>query len=249
MKLSWEIDKDDVGRVKEFYDSQKEKTFVLNRIDRNVRKKIHEFCEETFWEAMLSCLLTTQQRSGPDSAVTRFICTTPFPLKYPNCRKSRDLKAFAERVITTFGGIRRAKTLSGEIDYNFRWLEKGGWDVIRKMVSELKQNQKPDAERQSATIIMESLKGFGPKQSRNLLQSLGLTRYETPIDSRIIRWLNQFGFPIKLSATSLSDPNYYNFVSDGFQKICEASGIYPCVMDAAIFASTDPEWPKDKLIW
>ena len=96
----------------------------------------------------------------------------------------------------------------------------------------------------SATIIMGSLKGFGPKQSRNLLQALGLTRYEIPIDSRITKWLNHFGFPIKLSAAALADPNYYNFVLDGFQKLCEAADIYPCVMDAAIFASSDTDWPK-----
>src|SRR3712207_8726784 len=38
--------------------------------------------------------------------------------------------------------------------------------------------------------IDDSLKGFGPKQSRNLLQGLGLTRYEIPIDIRITRWFN-----------------------------------------------------------
>ena len=33
--------------------------------------------------------------------------------------------------------------------------------------------------------MSERLAGFGPKQARNLLQGLGLTRYEIPIDSRI----------------------------------------------------------------
>jgi hypothetical protein len=54
---------------------------------------------------------------------------------------------------------------------------------------------------------------------------------------------------MKLSATALADRNYYNFVLDGFQKICEACDIYPCVMDAAIFSSFDEEWPEDKLVW
>jgi hypothetical protein len=35
-----------------------------------------------------------------------------------------------------------------------------------------------------AGYIQETFEGFGPKQSRNLLQALGLTRYEIPIDIR-----------------------------------------------------------------
>ena len=83
-------------------------------------------------------------------------------------------------------------------------------------------------------------KGFGPKQSRNLLQALGLTRYEIPIDSRIIKWLNgSISFPVKLTATALSDRNYYQFVCEGFQQLSAACGIYPCILDAAVFASYD----------
>ncbi len=86
-----------------------------------------------------------------------------------------------------------------------------------------------------------NLSGFGPKKARNLLQELGLTIYEIPIDSRITKWLNKFGFPFKLSSTALSDRNYYNMILDGFQRVCEETGIYPCVLDAAIFASFDQE--------
>jgi len=120
---------------------------------------------------------------------------------------------------------------------------------MQALVDDMTNNQTPDTERKSADIIIDHLKGFGPKESRNLLQSLGLTRYEIPVDSRITKWLTEFGFPIKLSATALADKNYYNFVLDGFQKICAASGIFPCVMDAAIFSSFDEEWSKDKLVW
>lgn len=81
-----------------------------------------------------------------------------------------------------------------------------------------------------------------------MLQSLGLTRFEIPLDSRIIKWLTTYGFPIKLSSLALSDKNYYNFVLNGFQKICEVCEIYPCAMDAAIFSSFDEEWPEDKLV-
>ena len=87
-----------------------------------------------------------------------------------------------------------------------------------------------------AEYVRETFAGFGPKQSRNLLQALNLTRHEIPIDSRIIGWLNKFGFPVRLHAAALSDINYYNFVSDGVQQLCAKSGVLPCVLDAAIFS-------------
>jgi hypothetical protein len=249
MRIVWQIDASDAEKIKRFYDAQKEKAFVRNRIDRNINKMIPGFSQDRFWEAAVSCLLTTQQRSGPDSAVTRFICTKPFPLNYAECKKAETLKVFAEDVITRFGGIRRAITLGQQIDQNFRWLESGGWDVAKRTVEDLEKNQTRDVEAKAADVIMDNLKGFGPKQARNLLQALGLTKYEIPVDSRITKWLNEFGFPVKLSAAALADPNYYNFVLDGFQKLCESCDIIPCAIDAAIFASSDPDWPEDRLIW
>ena len=94
------------------------------------------------------------------------------------------------------------------------------------------------------------MKGFGPKQSRNLLQSLGLTKYETPLDSRVINWLNDFGFPVKLTGNALSDQNYYHFISDGIRELCSAADLYPCVLDAAMFAQMDDGgWNEENLIW
>jgi hypothetical protein len=53
----------------------------------------------------------------------------------------------------------------------------------------------------------------------------------------VTKWLNEFGFPVHLSAETLSDINYCNFVSDGIQALCARCRLYPCVFDAAIFAS------------
>jgi len=249
MKLLWEIENSDIEKVKFFYDAHKNDTFVKNRIERNINKVLPEVSRSIFWEAMISCLITTQQRSGPGSAVTKFICTKPFPLDYSLCDATGRLDILVEETITDFGGLRRGKTIGEEIQHNYTWLEDRGWQIIFEIIHDLMSNQNVTTERKSAEIIIDKLKGFGPKQSRNLLQSLGLTKYEIPVDSRITKWLTNFGFPVKLSATALSDSNYYNFVLDGFQKLCEASDIYPCAMDAAIFSSFDEEWPEDRLIW
>jgi len=248
MKLLWQIDDSDIRKVKSFYNVHKDSAFVINRINRNINRNAPSYSNELFWEAMISCLITTQQRSGPNSYVTKFITNKPFPLSYSLCKNAINLKTLIEETLSKFS-LRRNKTIGEEVDSNFMYLENGGWTVINRLAEELINDQNKETERRSAEIIMKHLKGFGPKQSRNLLQSLSFTKYEIPVDSRIIKWLTIFGFPLELSGGALSDKNYYNLVLDGFQKICEASGIYPCLLDAAIFSSFDEEWPEDKLIW
>jgi hypothetical protein len=71
------------------------------------------------------------------------------------------------------------------------------------------------------------------------LQAVGLTRYEIPIDSRIAKWLRKSNFPVPISAILLSDPEYYDFVLDGFQQRSAAADIFPCELDAIIFAQAD----------
>ena len=94
-------------------------------------------------------------------------------------------------------------------------------------------------EREVATYIHETFKGFGPKQSRNLLQELGLTRFEIPIDSRLADWLNEFGFPVELNASVLRSRRRYEIVLDEIQKLCQKANKYPCIFDAAVFALAD----------
>jgi len=249
MKLVWQVEDHDIYKIRVFYDQHKGNNFVQRRYKRNIKRELPEFSNSLFWGAMVSCLLTTQQRSGPESAVTRFISTTPFPLNYEICLKQHNLGKFAETSITEFGGIRRGPTIGDEIQHNFQWLENDGWNTISKIVETLAHGQTAETEMAAAEKIAEHLKGFGPKQARNLLQALGLTKYEIPIDSRITKWMNNIGFPIELSATALSDKNYYSFISEGFRKLCDASDIYPCMLDAAIFSSFDSDWPKDRLVW
>jgi len=250
MEILWKISEKDIKIVSNFYKKHLNNNFVKYRIEKNIKEVCKKFSQNGFWEVMVACLLTTQQRSGPKSYVTKFLCVEPFPLNYNICSKKLDIEKYVERTITNFGGLRRGKTIGQEISINYKWLNENGWIKIDKLFNTLQNNSTSQNERNFAKFIMDNLKGFGPKQSRNLLQGLGITRYEIPIDSRIVRWLNNFGFPIKLSATALSDENYYNFIMDGLQQLCKESDIYPCVLDAVIFSSYDQEeWSIDQLIW
>ena len=242
MRVVWQVEDEDVSRVKGFYNRNKNNDLVVGRREKNVEGSPPKFSRALFWKSIVGCLLTTQQRSGPTSPVSRFNATHPFPLNYTECKRHRNMETFVRRTLADFGGIRRSSKIAEEVQYNFRWLERdGGWHELEEQVEKLRRRRTHKLEISTADFIDENLKGFGPKQARNLLQELGLTRYEVPIDSRITRWLNEFGFPVTLSATALSDRNYYEFVSQGIRELCDACHIYPCLLDAAIFSSYDEQ--------
>lgn len=241
MKLLWQVEDSDIVKTKEFYGKHKDKEFVIERRRMNVERNLPDFTHALLWKDMVSCLMTTQQWWGPDRPVTKFYYSQPFPLNYGLCKQQEEhLEGFVRSKLSSFGGIRFSNKLAREIHHNFQWLEeRGGWSKVDSVIAKLNQSQTQQAEAEAADFIDDNLKGFGPKQARNLLQGLGLTKYEIPIDSRITKWLNNFGFPVRLSATALADRNYYGFVSQGFRTLCEKCDIYPCLLDAAIFTSYD----------
>lgn len=157
--------------------------------------------------------------------------------------------------MSEFSGIRRHNNIANELKVNFDYLEKTQWklfDEIRSVLVEKTEDKTEQIEKEKtyAELIQSNLKGFGPKQARNLLQILGFTVYEIPIDSRIGKWLNEFGFPIKISAIALQDKNYYNLISDGINNLCERANIKPCLFDAAAFIAGDKgKWTKENSIF
>lgn len=256
MRIEWHIDPEDARCIRDLVRLQGERSFVRNRIRKNVNGPVPEFTRDRFWHGMMACLLTTQQRSGPGSAVTRFISTTPFLLRLSACSAQNDVASFVAEIITQFGRLRRANKIGAAAHENLAWLRRGGWTEIQDLAAALLEcrcrgprDADTSVERAAARVVMAKMREFGPKQSRNLWQCLGLTRFEIPIDSRITKWLNSNGFPVRLSAAPLADPDYYEFVMDGVQELCRACDVLPCVLDAAIFASYDQEWPESEWIW
>lgn len=249
MELLWKISDADVQSLRGFMAEYDRDPVVLQRKSRNLASEKPKLPESAFWHALVGSLLSTQQKSGPDSAVARFMRARPFPLRYELCRSHRHVDVFATRVLVEFGGIRRSKIIGTELATNLKTLVEGGlWPEVLRCLNSLGPAALQPQELAAAEFLAYHLVGLGPKQSRNLLQSVGLTRFEVPIDSRFTKWLNKFGFPVRLSATALSDSNYYRFVSQGVQQLCAAGGVFPCVLDAAIFASFDHgRWRDDNL--
>jgi hypothetical protein len=249
MDIQWNINREDIQKVQDFLIKHKN-PFVEKVINRNVLRQNILLDRDSLIRNILMCLVTSQQKSGPNTPVGIFLNRNPFPVNYTLISKDKNIEALVKKILIQNGLTRYINKIPVFFAENFRILENSGWKIFSTAETELMNNGTKEMERNIADQIHEMLKGFGPKQSRNLLQALGLTKYEVPIDSRITSWLNEFGFPIQLSATGLQDKAYYHFVSDGFQALCKQVDVYPCVLDAAIFSSFDNgQWTKENSVY
>jgi hypothetical protein len=248
MKPKWEITEADVKKVQTFVKSMKNDAFVKERHRRNIEAPRPEITKDNVWYVMVGCLLTTQQRSGPGRPVNLFLNQTPFPLRYSICRDKEDVATYVSKTINDFKGIRFETKIGIFSKKNLELLEHGEWQRLLDYVENVKDAFDFKMERDAAHYVDRTFNGFGPKQSRNLLQWLGVSKYEIPVDSRITKWLNKNLLEFKLNAGALANREYYDFVSDGIITLCERAGMYPCVLDAAIFSSFDKGAWNDALI-
>lgn len=247
----------DIQNVQDMVSKYKDRMFVQKRIERNVSGKNPLPSQEEVWRTMAMCLLTTQQRSNPQSPISRLLLEKPFRLSLKRLQAIEDVETFIQKEIKGFGGIRFGPRISEQMNYNLGMLKKDGWDKIGnyllKLNGQRKQSPQPDhhvLEREAARFMSRTFKGFGPKQSRNFWQSLGFTRYEFVLDSRVNKWLRKIGFPIPLTPMSLGDEEFYCFLSDILRDLCVRAKVFPCVLDSAIFSSFDTEeWPEDSPVW
>lgn len=249
MEIVWGIENSDIDRLLTFIQHH-ENPFVEKRISRNVNRQGITLDRNSILKAIIMCLLTTQQRSGPNTPISIFLRQPLFPITIENLNANKKNVEYFVRTILQRNGLNRyINRIPSFFAQNFQHIETSHWEILQ-ILTALNVNSTKLEERRIADNINEVFSGFGPKQSRNFLQSLGLTKYEVPIDSRITSWLNDFGFPVKLSSTALQDKGYYHFVSDGIQELCDRAKIYPCVLDAAIFSSFDNGlWTEENTIY
>ena len=235
----------DVVAVRSLIEQAKASEFFRDRRARNVALPPPEFSRERFWHVLLGCLLTTQQRSTKGSPVNRFLDQTAFPLGLDVCKSEASVRRFVLDAIKTFGGIRRGVTIASQAAKNWKRLDEGLWkeaeewfDLLKKQRSREPQSEARILERKAARWADASFAGLGPKQSRNLWQWLGLTRYEIPLDSRVTKWVNE-NFATKIDTKRLGQLAYYESVLDQIQAICDKAEVLPCELDAAAFDYED----------
>lgn len=256
--IGWTFEASEISSVEEIVTEFESNPFVVRRIEQNIEQPPPDVSRHRIWSAHLVAQLTSQQRSGPESVVTKFLNEQIDALSLQRCREAEDVQEFVTETLSDFGGFRFYNKIGEACKKNLQLLEQNerqGWGKLERELQQLQKVRqrapKPgDAEREREVChyVYEELGGtglhrIGPKQSRNLLQILGLTRYETPLDSRITRWLNEnLKLPYRLSAGGLSEPAFYDFHMDLVQAICEETDIVPCVFDAAVFTSYSPDW-------
>jgi len=238
MKINWEISESDIKKVIKFVDEHRNPN-VDSRINRNIERNNIQIDKDIIIKTMLMCLMPSSQGSDTESSIGQFFRKKPFLLTYKFLYVATNIEYAIREVLKANGLTRYINKVPKYFAYNFYHLVETNWDLEVKLIKCMKEESTIEAERELADCIDQLFKGFGSKQARNFLQSLGLTKYEIPIDSQMINWLKEFDFPILVSATALQDKAFYHFVSDGIQLLCRKANIYPCVLDAAISYSTE----------
>jgi thermostable 8-oxoguanine DNA glycosylase len=238
MELLWKLNDSDIDKVREIVKTNMN-TNVERVINRNIKYIDRLIDKNSILKTMLICLLASETDSYPESKIEQLFTEKQHLLDYQYLFKIRNIEYAFEEVFKKFGITKYVKKVPNYFATNFNHLAETNWDLEFEINNLIRKELTKDDERKLADIVDRSFKGFGSKEARSFLLALGVTRYEIPIDYKLIRWLEKFNFPIKFTKAALQDILFYHFVSDGIQKLCEASEIFPCLLYASIQASSD----------
>jgi hypothetical protein len=243
-----------VEAIKQVIAREEKRELVQQRKNKNVLNPPRTFMPEVFWKQMVDCLCTSNQRVDDDKPVPRFLKLDPFPLSLLRCKEQEQstLESYARQKIQR-AGVNYSNQIAGRLVWNLNWLENsGGWSKVEGQFELLAgiPPRSPNAadciataekdkeiEREAAHVAMK-MKGIGPKQSRNLWICLGLTRYETPLDSRVMKWFKERQAPF-IGKKNLSSSKDYEEIENCIQSLCKEANEFPCVFDAAAFISEE----------
>jgi thermostable 8-oxoguanine DNA glycosylase len=239
MQIKVKLTRADRAAIESVCRRYRKATFVKERIALIKTPKLNK---NAVWHALMIGALTTQQKSGPNSPVYQLLDSKPFKLSlksFTGMSKSK-LTKHAKSVLRSQRGVRFADKLARQIAHNHEiFIAK--WTSISELLRILttcRGKKRVKEERVAADIFRQLFKGIGPKQSRNVLQALGIMKYEIPIDSRTMKWIGtdlQMTLPVTPSV--MSDSRYYEFILDIFQQLCHEVKIYPAIFDACVFVS------------
>lgn len=239
MKPAWEIDEATLARWRNFVEENSKNQMVRKRYRRNIKREGIDLSKPNIWKVLVGCQVTTQQRSGPNTLASRFLNSNSPALVYTTCNKAISIQKLVKRELSG-AGLRRAPTMAGNLSKIHNVLAAGEWKTLRQYLNTLRSYPTKGKELKVVQYLQsKKYPGLGPKQSRNFIQWIGLSRYEVPLDSRVLKKLKELGCTFVPSATALSDETVYRFVQDGVQQIAASLEIYPCILDACIFSSFD----------
>ena len=99
---------------------------------------------EIIWRTMAMCLLTTQQRSGPDSPINRFLQADPFSISLDQCEREMDVERFFFSELSKYDGIRFRPKIAKQMKDNYTSLCISVWFNIKTTPIGLSSNVSPN---------------------------------------------------------------------------------------------------------
>jgi hypothetical protein len=238
MQIQWNFANDSIDKWQSFIDKNIDSEFVQDRYRRNIDRIITIPSTNEIWFAFVGCQVTTQQRSGPNTPVSKFLESSSPVLDYEKIRNNHSNINSTMIELSKFR-LRRINIIAENLNSAILHLENDGWENLLSMLKLAIPDTNQEVERKIAEYISDKFKGIGLKQSRNWIQWLGISRYEIPIDSRTLRLLKQMNCDFVPDGGSLCDKNVYYLVQDGLQAVAKRLNISPCILDACIFSSFD----------
>lgn len=221
--------------VKDYEDNER----VVRCRNKNVLRKKAVISKEEFWRCLVIAMLTTQTKSGEHSPLHVFLKTKPNILNYNYVIGIEDKENIEREIpenVTRFWNktclyIREAISA----------FKQDFWCDVEKQLKSIESDTTLEKERAVADFIRKHFKGIGRKQSRNIIQMMGLSKYVLPIDSRVMKKIKE------LSGLSLKESLEKNYllIEDRLQEICKSIGVYPCIFDACAFCSQETTKKED----
>ncbi len=237
MKLEWKLSDADINKIRAFIKNNKNPD-VEKVINRNINHINTVIDKDSMLRVMLICLLSSETDSYPESRVNQMFKKKPYLLTSQYLFKVSNIEYALQEVFQMYGITKYINKVPKYFSANFEHLVETNWDLETEIKLSLEKELTKKDERNLADRVDRSFKGFGSKEARSFLLALGVTRYEIPIDNKLIRWLENFDFPIRFTKAALQDILFYHFISDGIQKLCEVSEIYPCVLYTSILSGS-----------
>lgn len=128
-RKKWTFDKVTLAQWEQLVRDNTSKPLPRRRYELNVRRIGIDLSKQNVWHSLVGCQVTTQQRSGPRSAVSRFLNSKSLALNLAKCRESKDLREFLTGEMTN-AGLRRAPTIASNLATILKNLQAGEWRVL-----------------------------------------------------------------------------------------------------------------------
>jgi thermostable 8-oxoguanine DNA glycosylase len=234
-----------IGEVKGFYASVDHSHEFFQRRLKNLLSGTDKesIDKERFWQELFIAICTSQSKSGLKSGIARMEKMPRFPGRLERLDGAENVEELLREVLPHYK-VRFPNDKAAYLAHNHNLLSRNDeelWSEISDALELLRFQQSRKTEMRTARLL-RGFKGVGHKQSRNVLQGLGLTKDEIPIDSKVVKWLEEFGFLTfqtkyqeKRFLQSLSSKKQYRRLMDDLQTLCKQCELHPCLLDAAIY--------------